>query len=325
MKAFIRTESGVVFSDIDIPQPTETEILVRVRASTLNRADLSLVDGKAHGPHGGPGTVLGLEWAGDIVKVGASVTAFKPGDRVMCSGLGGFAEYAVTDWRRAFPIPDQQMSYEAASCLPVALRTAHTALTELGQLKKGQSVLVLGASSGVGIMTLQVARALGAGLIIGTSTKQERRDGLHAFGADFAVNSKDDDWAQQVVKMTDNRGADLSIDFLAGPLFNDNMRAVRIGGRIINVGRMAGESAEVDFDLHSMRRIQYLGMTFRTRSVENVGEIAGRVRADLWDALQAGKLSLPIDIRLPLERATEAFELMRQNAHFGKIVLMQDA
>ncbi len=325
MKAFIRTESGVELKNIDIPKPTENEILIRVRASTLNRADLSLVDGKAHGSHGGPGTVLGLEWAGDVVKVGASVNTFKPGDRVMCSGLGGFAEYAVTDWRRAFPIPNEQMSYEAASCLPVALRTAHTALTELGQLQKGQSVLVLGASSGVGIMTMQVAKALGAGRVIGTSTKQERRKDLHAFGADFAINSKDQDWSQQILKLTENQGVDLSIDFLAGPLFNDNMRAVKIGGRIVNVGRMAGEFAEVDFDLHSMRRIQYLGMTFRTRSVENVGEIAGRVRNDLWEALQANQLGLPIDIRLPLERAKEAFELMRGNAHFGKIVLTQDA
>ncbi|MFD4838863.1 zinc-binding dehydrogenase [Achromobacter sp. NPDC058515] len=323
MKAAVRTGTGLAIAQVPIPEPKPTEILVKVRASSLNRADLSLVDGKAHGAHGGAGTVLGLEWSGDVVKVGAEVQAYKPGDKVMCSGMGGFAEYAVTDWRRAFPFPDAAMDYETAACLPVALRTAHTSIAVTGQLQKGQSVMILGASSGVGLMSLQVARLLGAGLVIGTSTKPERRERLKDFGADVALDSNDRAWVRQVQARTESQGVDLLIDFLAGPLINDSMRAVAIAGRIVNVGRMAGETGQFDFDLHSMRRIQYLGMTFRTRTPEDFGVIAQRVQEAFWPALRAGGLRLPIDARLPLDDVLEATELMRRNAHFGKIVLTQ--
>ncbi|GAA5235369.1 zinc-binding dehydrogenase [Verticiella sediminum] len=323
MKAFVRTETGISLDDVPIPVPGPTQILVKVHASSLNRADLALADGKAHGQHGGAGTPLGLEWAGEVVALGSTVTAYGKADRVMCSGLGGFAEYAVTDWRRAFPLPDSAVDYDTAACLPIALRTSHTALAELGQLRAGQSVLILGASSSVGLMCLQVAKLLGAGLLIGTSTKPDSRARLSAFGVDLALDSGDPEWAAQALAATQGRGADLLVDFLAGPLINDSMRATAIGGRMVNVGRMAGETGRFDFDLHSLRRIQYLGMTFRTRTDENIGEIAQRVRADLWPALQSGKLGLPIDVRLPLEQAEDAFALMRRNEHFGKIVLTQ--
>lgn len=325
MKAAIRGEAGLVFVDADVPRPKATEILVKVRASSLNRADLALVDGKAHGAAGGTGTPLGLEWSGDVVEVGESVTAYKVGDKVMCSGLGAFAEYAVADWRRAFPFPSEDMDYETAACLSVALRTTHTAMRHVAGLQAGQTVMVLGASSGVGLMALQVAKHFGAGLVIGTSTKDDRRARLAEFGADVALDSNDPDWARKVLACTGERGVDLLVDFLAGPFINDSMRAVRIGGRIVNIGRMAGETGEFDFDLHSMRRIEYLGMTFRTRTVEDFGDIAQRVQQDFWPALRQGKLRLPIDARLPLAQAAEACEMMRRNTHFGKIVLTQDA
>lgn len=325
MKAAIRNETGLAIADIAIPRPKASEILVKVRASSLNRADLSLVDGKSHGAVGGPGTVLGLEWSGDVVEVGEGVTAYRVGDKVMCSGLGGFAEYAVTDWRRAFPFPMADMDYETAACLSVALRTTHTAMRHTAQLEAGQTVMVLGASSGVGLMSLQVARHFGASLVIGSSTKADRRDRLAEFGAHAALDSNDPDWVGKVLALTDGRGVDLLVDFLAGPLINDSMRAVAIGGRIVNVGRMAGESGTFDFDLHSMRRIQYLGMTFRTRTVEDFGVIAERVRKDFWPALARGELRLPIDVRLPLDSVAQACEMMRKNTHFGKIVLTQNA
>ena len=175
MKAALLTDRGPALTDVDRPAPKSTEILVKVRASSLNRADLLIIDGRRHGAHGGIGTPLGLEWSGDVVEVGHEVSAFRPGDRVMCSGIGGFAEYAVTDWRRAFSLPSAAMDYETGACLTIALRTAHVALVTHGQLRPGQSVLVLGASSGVGLMSLQVAKALGAGRVIGTSTKADRR------------------------------------------------------------------------------------------------------------------------------------------------------
>lgn len=324
MKAAVLTADGPAILDVERPVPKAQDILVKVRASALNRADLLLVAGRSHGLQGGVGTRLGLEWSGDVVEVGDEVSAFRVGDRVMCSGSGGFAEYAATDWRRAFALPRSEMDYEAAACLTVALRTTHVALLQAGRFRPGQSVLVLGASSGVGLMCLQVARLLGAGCVIGTSTQADRRARLAGFGADLALDSNAGDWVQQVLARTEGRGVDLLIDFLAGPLINDSMRATAIGGSIVNVGRMAGESGHFDFDLHSLRRIQYVGTTFRTRTSEEIGAIGKDVVRDLWPALGDGRLRMPVDVRLPLARVAEAFELMRRNAHFGKIVLTPD-
>lgn len=321
MRATILTADGPALVETERPRPKPSEVLVKVRASALNRADLLLLAGNQHGALGGVGTPLGLEWAGEVVEVGAEVHAFRPGDRVMCSGAGAFADYAVADWRRCFSWPDPNMTWESGACLTVALRTTYVAMATMGQLKRGQSVLVLGASSGVGLMCLQVAREMGATTIIGTSTSAERRARLAEYGATVALDSGDTDWAQKVLAATNGRGVDLVVDFLAGPFLNDSMRATSLGGRIVNVGRMAGETGSFDFDLHSLRRIQYLGQTFRTRTAEEVGVIGQQVVADLWPALKAGRLRLPVDIRLPLARVNEAFDLMRNNAHFGKIVL----
>lgn len=321
MKGAVLTPHGIEIQDLPLPRMAATDLLVKVQASSLNRADLFIVEGRTHGGHGGAGTPLGLEWSGDVVAVGSDVTAFRVGDRVMCSGIGGLSEYAVADWRRSFAFPKRDIGYEAAACLPVSLRTTHVAIATTGELRQGESVLVLGASSAVGLMSLQVAKLLGAGLVIGTSTKADRRAQLARFGADVAIDSSDADWADQVLRHTGGRGVDLLIDFLAGPLINDAMRAVRVGGRIVNVGRMAGESGHFDFDLHSMRRIRYLGTTFRTRSADDVDEIQQQVRADLWPALEAGRLGVPIDAVFPISQASEAFDLMKANGHFGKIVL----
>lgn len=323
MHAAVLTGQGIELQELPVPVPGPTELLIKVRASSLNRADLFLVEGRAHGSHGGVGSQLGLEWSGDVVAVGSAVPHFQIGDRVMCSGIGGLSAYAVADWRRTFPFPQRDVGYATAACLPVALRTTYVSIVTSGQLQPGQSVLVLGASSGVGLMSLQVAKLLGAGLVIGTSTKADRRDRLGDFGADAAIDSNDPHWVEQVLQLTQGKGVDLLIDFLAGPLINDSIRAVKVGGRIVNVGRMAGESGNFDFDLHSMRRIQYLGTTFRTRTPDEVLVIQQQIQHALWPALEQGTLGIPIDVMLPITQAQEAFALMKSNGHFGKIVLTQ--
>jgi NADPH2:quinone reductase len=321
MTAAVKRGTRVVLERVPVPRPGPHDVLMRVRANSLNRADLYLAEGRAHGAHGGDGTVLGLEWAGDVVAVGDEVQGFRVGDRAMCGGIGGFADFAVADGRRCLPLPSADMDYDTAACLPIALRTAHVSLADLGQLKPGQSVLVLGASSAVGLMCLQMARELGAGLVIGTSTTARRRAQLGGHGAHVALDSTRPEWVQEAVERTGGRGVDLLIDFLAGPHLNDAMRATAIAGRIVNVGRMAGEQGHFDFDLHSMRRIHYVGQTFRTRSADEIARITRAMQADLWPALSAGRLRLPIDRRFPLSELPQAFEAMRGNRHFGKIVI----
>jgi NADPH:quinone reductase len=320
MKAGVASENGLVVRDVEQPRPKPNEVLVKVKAAGLNRADLGVARGHPHGPNSGIGARVGIEWAGEVVEAGAEATGHKPGDRVMCSGNGGYAEFAVADYGRVSAMP-AGMSFEQAAVLPVALATLHNALVTAGRLKKGESVMIQGASSGVGLMGLQIAKLMGAKLVVGSSTAAARRGRLAEFGADLAVDTRDASWPDQVLKATDGKGVDLVVDMLSGPVVTQTMRATAILGRIVNVGRLAGTKAEFDFDLHALRRIDYIGVTFRTRSLEEVREITRRMRADLWDAVTAGKLSLPIDRSFSLDQAPQAQEHMRANKHFGKILL----
>jgi len=320
MRAIVSSPDGPVLKDIPRPSPGSEEVLVRVRASALNRADLSMLKGAPHGRVGEVGAPLGLEWAGEIVEMGATAGPWKVGDRVMAASGGAFSEYAVGHARRMYAIPDG-LSFEQAATFPVALQTMHDAIATNGELAADQSVLIQGASSGVGLMGMQVAKFLGAGLVIGSSTSLERRAQLGQFGADLAVDTSAPDWVAHVVEATGGKGVDLLIDQVAGPLMTDNLRATRIGGRIVNVGRLGGNKGELDFDLHALRRITYVGVTFRTRSAAEVEQINALTTAALMPALAKGLLRLPVDKVYPLEQANDAFERMKRNAHFGKIVL----
>src|SRR6185312_8638306 len=163
------------------------------------------------------------------------------------------------------------------------LITLHNALITAGRLRAGESVMIQGASSGVGLMGLQIAKLMGAKLVIGTSTNDARRARLKEFGADLAIDTRDSGWPDAVLKATDGKGVNLVVDMLSGPVVAQTMKAMALLGRIVNVGRL--------------------------------------MRADLWDAVTAGKLTLPIDRRFPLDQAVEAHAHMRANKHFGKIVL----
>ena len=289
MKAIAITANGPALADCAAPEPGPGEVLVRVRACGLNRADALMASGHMHGSQGGVGTMLGMEWSGTVERTGPEVDGIVVGDRVMCSGRGGFAEYAVAHQSRAARIPDT-LDFEAAATFPVALQTMHDALVTNGGLKPGQSVLIQGASSGVGIMGMQIAKLLGASLVFGASTNAERRARLTEFGADLAVDTSDPAWPDHVREATGGRGVDIIVDMVSGNVANQNMQAAAILGRIVNVGRLGGNSAAFDFDLHALKRLTYIGVTFRTRSIAEVAEINRRMQADLWAAFEAGRL-----------------------------------
>jgi NADPH:quinone reductase len=321
MKAAVVGTNGVEIKDVPKPVPGPEQVLVKVRAAGLNRADLGVAAGHMHGSTGGPGTIVGMEFSGEVAEVGAKVKDIKPGDRVMCSGGAAYAEYAVADFGRTAKIPANNMTFPQAATLPVALQTMHDAVVTNGRLKEGEAILIQGASSGVGLMGMQIARFKGARLVIGSSTNTERRARLKDFGADLAIDTSDPGWPDQVLKATDGKGVDLIVDQISGSVANGNLKATAIRGRIVNVGRLGGAKREFDFDLHALRRIDYIGVTFRTRSVEEVREINRRMRADLWPAVEAGKLALPIDRTFPLDEAAAALAHMKANKHLGKIVL----
>jgi NADPH:quinone reductase len=321
MKAAVLGDKGLEIRDVPVPKPKPDEILVKVRAAGLNRAEVMMASGYRHGSQGGPGTIIGLEWSGEVVEAGAAVKDLRPGQRVMCTGNGGYAEFAVADAARCSPIPANNMTFEQAATLPIGLQTMHDAIVTQGRLKKGEAVLIQAASAGVGLIGLQIAKAMGARLVMGTSTKPEKRARLKEFGCDLALDPRDPTWPDQVNAATGGAGVDIVIDLVSAGVANDNMKATRVLGRIVNIGRLGGFKGEFDFDLHALKRIDYIGATFRTRSAAEVQEIVRRMRADLWPHIEAGRISVPIDRTFPLDEAVAAQARMRANEHFGKIVL----
>ena len=321
MKAVVVTEEGVRVQNVETPKPKENEVLVKVFACGLNRADLVVADGGAHGASGGPGTIVGMEFSGEVIELGSNVRNYSIGDRVMCSGTSAWAEYAIADHGRVIKIPNNNMDYLKASTYPIALATMHNAIITTGNFAKGQSVLIQGASSGVGLMGLQISKYLGAKIVIGTSTKPDKFEKLKSFGADLVLNSKDPDWVDQVLSATDNKGVDLIIDQLSGYTVNQNMMASKVKGKIVNVGRLAGGITEFNCDLHALRRINYEGVTFRTRSIQEIRDVYSNMWNDFEKIVVSGELSLPIEKVFDFNDVGKALDYMRENEHFGKLVL----
>ena len=321
MKAVVVTEEGIRVQNVETPKPKENEVLVKVFACGLNRADLVVADGGAHGASGGPGTIVGMEFSGEIIELGSNVRNYSIGDRVMCSGTSAWAEYAIADHGRVIKIPNNNMDYIKASSYPIALATMHNAIITAGNFAKGQSVLIQGASSGVGLMGLQISKYLGAKIVIGTSTKPNKFEKLKSIGADLVLNSKDPDWVDQVLSATDNKGVDLIIDQLSGYTVNQNMMATKVKGKIVNVGRLAGGITEFNCDLHALRRINYEGVTFRTRSIQEIRDVYSNMWNDFEKIVVSGELSLPIEKVFDFNDVGKALDYMRENQHFGKLVL----
>src|SRR5580693_7366738 len=285
MKAAVLGAKGIEIQDLPKPEPKPNEVLIKVRASSLNRADTLVAAGIQHGP------------------------------------VGGVAEYVVTDAGRVNRIPGNNMTYEQAACFPVALQTMHNAVVTAGRLKRGETLLIQGASSGVGLMGMQIGKLMGASLVLGTSTNAKRRAGLTDYGCDVAIDTSKPDWPADVKKATGGNGVNLIVDMVSAPVAMGNLEAAALLGRIVNVGRLGGTKGEFNFDMHALKRIDYIGVTFRTRTPEEVREIVKAMRADLWPAVEAGKLTLPIYKTFKLADIVEALSVMTANQHFGKIVI----
>ncbi|VTU18949.1 Beta-ketoacyl-acyl-carrier-protein synthase I [Variovorax sp. PBL-H6] len=314
MKAFIATANGLRLVDTPRPTPKANEILVRTRAVGVNRIDLHSLANPAD-------QTIGMEWSGEVVEVGAECQSFSVGDRVMGTGSAAYAEYVVTDHGRAAPIPKPEVDWAAAASAMLGLQTMHDALVTRGRLRPGHAVLMQGAASVMGLIGMQIAKALGAGLVLGTSGNAERRGKLEAFGCDAAIDSSEEGWSRKVLDATDGKGADIVVDNVSGTAFNQCMAAAALEGRLVNVGRLGGATAAFDFNLHALRRLEYIGVTFRTRTVEQVRSLNSRMLADLGQMLVDGGPRIPIAGRFAFDRAAEALEAMRRSEHFGKLVL----
>ena len=324
MKAVTLGDDGVEIKDLPNPEPTSEQVLVKVKSCGLNRSDLLETQGQSFGHTGGDTKIIGGEFAGEIVELGEGVEDLKVGDKVMCRGGSGWAEYAVANHKRAIKFNTEQISWEQAASIQGNLQTMHDAIVTNGKFISGQSVFIQGASSGVGIIGLQIAKALGASLILGSSTNQNKLSKLSSYGADILIDTSKENWLDKVLDVTEGKGVDVLIDMLSGDFVNKNMEATKINGHLINIGRLAGMNGNFNYDLHAKRRLHYVGTTGRTRSVEENLDVARVANKDLWDHVVDGKIRHVIFKTFRLNEASDALNIMNENKHFGKLVLLPD-
>jgi len=309
--------------DVPKPEPRPGELLIRVKATALNRADLYQRQGTyPRQVRAGDGllSVAGLEAAGEVGGMGDDVAGFAVGDRVMATCAGGYAEFVAVDHRLAFPVPDK-LSWVEAATIPVSYMTEHDALITNARLQSGESVLVHAASSGVGIAAIQIAKLFGAKPVIGTGSVAAKFEVLKPLGMDLGINHRTEKLSEAVLAATGGLGVNIIIDHIGGPLLDENLRCLALRGRLISVGRLAGITGELNLDLLALKRLHLIGVTFRTRTLEERIAIARRFAADLLPALADGRLRPLIDRVFPLDQALEAQAYMVSNAQVGKIVL----
>ena len=324
MKAVTLGDDGVEIKELPNPEPTSEQVLVKVKSCGLNRSDLLETQGQSFGHTGGDTKIIGGEFAGEIVELGEGVEDLKVGDKVMCRGGSGWAEYAVANHKRAIKFNPEQISWEQAASIQGNLQTMHDAIVTNGKFITGQSVFIQGASSGVGIIGLQIAKALGASLVLGSSTNQNKLSKLSSYGADILIDTSKENWLDKVLEVTEGKGVDVLIDMLSGDFVNKNMEATKINGHLINIGRLAGMNGNFNYDLHAKRRLHYVGTTGRTRSVEENLDVARVANKDLWDHVIDGKIRHVIFKTFRLNEASDALNIMNENRHFGKLVLLPD-
>jgi putative PIG3 family NAD(P)H quinone oxidoreductase len=307
------------------PEPGPEQILVRVRATALNRADLLQRAGEYHPPPG-ESAVPGVEVAGEVEAWGPGVQGFARGQGVFgLVGSGGYAEHCLMDAGMAVPIP-AGWSFVEAAAVPEVYYTADTTLFELGELAAGQSVLIHAAASGVGTACIQLAREIGARVFC-TAGSDEKVARCRELGADVAINYKTTDWAAEVLRLTRNAGdtgVDVVEDFIGGAYLARNLAVLKEGGRLVQVGLLNGLTAEIDLELLLMKRLQIKGSVMRPRPLGDKRAITRKFSERWLPLLVEGRLSPVIDTVFPFERMAEAHGRMEANLNVGKVLLTLD-
>ena len=297
-----------------VPIPANGEILIRVRAAGVNRPDIVQRLGFYPAPPGAPET-LGLEVAGEVVTAAGRWTV---GDRVCALlGGGGYAEYAVVDARHALPIPEG-MSFEQAAGLPETVFTVFANVFEHGALKAGETLLLHGATSGIGTTAIQMARAAGA-TVIATGRGADKAAQALALGADIAVDSSTEDF-EAVAKA--HGGVDVVLDMVGAAYFEKNLNALKTGGRIVYIASLGGGTIEVPIMKIMMKRATITGSTLRPRSADEKARITAEVERVVWPWVASGKVKAVVDATFPLAEAAKAHAHLEAGAHVGKVLLI---
>jgi len=305
--------------DMPAPAPSLDEVLLRVRAVGLNLVDRFAK--RTHFMHSSPApaAIPGMEVAGEIVAIGEAVQRFRKGDRVMAMVHGGCAEYVCAHEGLLLHIPFG-MSWTDAAAVPVSFLTAHDALITNGRFRKGQSLLILGVTTGVGLAALQLARLHGASLIAGTSRSADKLERARSLGLQLGLSSTTG-LADAILNATSGQGADVVLDHLGARVLNETLRTTAIGGRVVNIGRYAGTRGEIDLELLALRRISLIGVTFRTRSLAEHAAVVSSFSSQHAADLATGALRPVVDTVFRFSDLPAAIERATRGEQFGKLVL----
>jgi putative PIG3 family NAD(P)H quinone oxidoreductase len=326
MKAIVvqgdRSNLVLVWQEVDDIVYGPEEVLVDVKATAINRADLSQARGH-YSPPPGASEILGLEMAGVIREVGAEVTGWKVGDRVcaLLSG-GGYAEQAAVHHQMLLRLPDD-WSFEQGAAVPEVWYTAFVNLFLEGNLQPGETALIHAGASGVGTAAIQLTVAVGARAFV-TAGSNEKLNRCRALGATLAINYKTDDFLEKVLAATQNEGVDVILDTVGGSYLARNVRALRRLGRLVNIGTLGGGPGELDMGLVLGKRLRIIGSLLRPRPLAEKIAITQQFQQRFWSRLTCGELRPIIDTVFPIEEAQAAHEYVLQNKNIGKVILTID-
>ena len=310
---------ALILAERPDPTPGPGQVLIRVSAAGVNRPDLVQRQGKYPPPPGAP-DILGLEVAGRIEAVGDGVARWAVGDRVCALlGGGGYAETAVVDARHVLPIPDGLGDVEAAA-LPETLFTVFANVVEAGGLKAGETLLIHGATSGIGVAAIQMAKAAGA-RVIATSRGAAKAEAARALGADVSLDALTDDLAERIRA---EGGADVVLDMVGAAYAELNQKALKTGGRWVVIATLTGARAEIDLARLMVKRIVLTGSTLRSRPADEKARLAAAVETTVWPWVASGAVRPRVEATFPLEKAALAHLRLEAGDHVGKIVLTVD-
>ncbi len=323
MRAIEITQAGapdvLKLYDRPIPEPQSGEVLIKVHAAGINRPDVLQRTGNYPVPKGAS-DLPGLEVAGEIVGGDVGNSGFKVGDMV-CALVqgGGYAEYCVAPVAQCLPIPKGLSALEAAS-LPETFFTVWSNVFDRGHLSPGETFMVQGGTSGIGVTAIQMAAAMGH-TVFATAGSDEKCRACEELGATRAINYKTEDFVEVVKEATNRKGVDVILDMVAGDYIQRQLSCLADDGRLVFIAMLGGGKAMVNFGPVLLRRLTITGSTLRPRPVEFKAAIAAKLRERVWPLIEAGKIKPVIYKTFPLEQAAEAHALMETSAHIGKIML----
>jgi putative PIG3 family NAD(P)H quinone oxidoreductase len=306
-------------SQMPVPNPAAGEVLIKVAYAGVNRPDCLQRSGR-YPPPPGASPILGLEASGQVVALGEGVTRWKQGDWVCGLANGGaYAEYVCIPQGQALPVPEG-LSLLQAAALPENYFTVWTNVFQRGKLQAGETFLVHGGSSGIGLTAIQLAKAFGARVMCTVGNEEKIRACLAA-GADLAINYRNQDFAKEVMDATDQKGVNIILDMVGGDYMQRNINCLSVDGRLVQIAFLQPSKTEVDWIGLMVKRLTFTGSTLRPRTAADKAQMANELHEKVWPLLQQGKCLPVVHQVFDLREATQAHELMESSTHIGKIML----